>query len=98
LILSDNGYLPASNPQENDLVIYRNEDGRCLHTGVVHSVAPTGQVLVESKWAWGSPLLHRPRAEPFGGECAYLRSARVGHLLRGLETTPPETALPSFSP
>jgi hypothetical protein len=89
LILRDNGYYAASEPQAGDLVTYRQEDGTLAHSGVVAAVLEDRTVLVESKWGWAGRYLHPVEAQPYSDQWEYFRSPRVGHLLCG--TFAPET-------
>jgi len=82
VILADNGYLPVSAPAIGDLAIYRGIRGDIVHSGLVRTTA--GGILVESKWGPMGRYLHGPDDQPFGGLCAFYRSARRGHLLAGL--------------
>jgi hypothetical protein len=83
-ILQDNGYGLVSEPRTGDLVIYRDEEGVILHTGVVRD-AGTAPVRVESKWGPGSDFLHPVEGHYNGGSPRYYRSEREGHLLRRLD-------------
>jgi len=47
-ILRDNGYRVTLSPRAEDLVVYRNEAGEIVHTGIVSGVLDDGTVLVES--------------------------------------------------
>ena len=81
LILTDNGYAPASTPAVGDLAVYRGSRGEIVHTGVVRLIP--GGTLVESKWGPMGRYLHGPEDHPFGGLCTFYRSPRRGHLLAG---------------
>lgn len=96
MILEDNGYREIDVAQPGDLAVYWHEQHHCLmHTGIVHSVAEDGTVQVESKWAWMGRYIHpagvyiHPQAV-----CRFYRSARSGHLLRGLDASSPVQPLP----
>jgi hypothetical protein len=86
-ILTDNEYRLVSTPAVGDLAVYRGDAGNVVHSGIVRSAE--GCILVESKWGPMGRFIHCPDDQPFGGACAFYRSARRGHLLRGL---PPEEA------
>ena len=98
-ILLDNGYHEVAVPQPGDLAVYRQCNmAPVMHTGVVRSAGEGATVWVESKWAWHGRYLHPasvycyPRAV-----YAFFRSARPGHLLRGLDgtgNTPPPPLRP----
>lgn len=81
-ILADNGYFLVDQPQTDDLVVYRNERGEPLHTGVVKAVGGERFVLVEGKWGSLGVFLHLPEEQPYSQSFAYYRSPRSGHLLR----------------
>ncbi len=85
-VLSDNGYAqitPAHSApaKPGDVIVYRDDRGEVLHTGIVREVDPaTGQpTLVESKWGpWGR-YLHPPETVPAdylpeGGKIEYWRA------------------------
>ncbi len=82
-ILDDNQYHQVRVPHAGDLAVYRRNDGRVAHTGLVKAVG-NDYVLVESKWGCVGVYLHTPADHPYGGRCEYYRSGRMGHLLRGL--------------
>jgi len=81
-ILADNRYCQTSRAQPGDVIVYRDGQGRVLHSGVVRFVAGNGLVLVESKWGPLGRYLHPPECQPWGGRFAYYRSSRGGHQLR----------------
>ena len=87
MILEDNGYEQVALPRAGDLAVYRDwSTGALMHTGVVHSDAADGTVLVESKWAWMGRYLHPAGVYCYpGAVCTFYRSPRPGHLLRGLD-------------
>jgi peptidoglycan/LPS O-acetylase OafA/YrhL len=87
-ILADNGYLPVERAQAGDLVIYRDDSGLPLHTGVVRLVGDDGLVLLESKWGPLGVFLHTPETQPYGSQFGFWRSPRLGHRLRFLSETP----------
>jgi hypothetical protein len=87
-VLADNGYREVASPAVDDLAVVRLPDGSISHTGLVR-VATAGLVLVESKWGSQGRYVHRPEDAPYVGRWCYYRSARRGHLLRGLPDDPP---------
>jgi hypothetical protein len=88
-ILNENGYREVAEPRVGDLVIYRNEKGEILHTGLVSSLAGDGGTLLfEGKWGRLGRFLHRPEDQPYGKNWTYYRSPRRGHLLQGLDKVP----------
>jgi len=96
-IVKDNGYREVKAPQAGDLVVYRESDGRVVHSGVVRYVDERGGALVESKWGVVGCFLHPADRHCYvGADPAFFRSPRTGHLLRGLSgstdgTLPPPT-------
>jgi hypothetical protein len=87
-ILADNGYVPVERAQAGDLVIYRDDSGLPLHTGVVRLVGDDGLVLLESKWGPLGVFLHTPETQPYGNQFGFWRSPRLGHRLRFMSDTP----------
>jgi hypothetical protein len=83
-IIKENGYKEVSEPGENDLVIFRNEEGKIVHSGLVRALTRGGLVLIESKWGRAGRFLHTPDLNLYGGACTFYHSARPGHRLRGL--------------
>jgi hypothetical protein len=101
LILDDNGYQPVSAPSAGDLAIYRDKVGAVMHSGIVRGLASDGVILVESKFGQASRFVHCHDRHPYPDcECTFYRSARSGHLLRGVYPTSPGeiTAQPSTEP
>ena len=93
-ILEDNQYEKVDEPQPGDLIVYRDDEGRVLHTGLVRSVIANEIVLIESKWGPLGRFLHGPEDQPWGENCAYYRSPRPGHLLPVIEdAAPPQSSL-----
>jgi hypothetical protein len=90
-ILAENGYQEVDDPRLGDLVIYRNEKGDITHTGVVGSRGANGFLLVEGKWGRMGRYLHRPQDQPYGNTWKFYRSARNGHLLKGVDAAPDPT-------
>ncbi len=82
-ILAENGYLPVTDPQAGDLVIYR-QGTEITHTAVVRATGPDVPVLVEGKWGWMGVYLHPWDQSCYGKSVTYYRSPRDGHLLVGL--------------
>lgn len=94
LILEDNQYARVDQPQPGDLIVYRDDQGRILHTGLVRSVIAGEIVLIESKWGPLGRFLHGPEDQPWGDNYAYYRSLRPGHLLAIVEgPVPTESSL-----
>lgn len=87
-ILQDNGYRRVLDPQARDVVIYFDEDGAIVHSGLVR-LAEERLVLVESKWGLLGRYLHNPDAQPYGASWSYYRSLRQGHRLAGVPGSTP---------
>ena len=84
-ILKENSYERVSAPQAGDVAIYRDENGRPYHTGLVRSVAEDGTIIQESKWGALGRFLHTADRNPYSGYvCTYHRSPRAGHCLKDL--------------
>jgi hypothetical protein len=90
-ILAENGYLPVTDPQAGDLVIYRLGT-EIAHTAVVRATGPDLPVLVEGKWGWMGVYLHPVDQSCYGRNVTYYRSPREGHLLVGLGGKSPADA------
>ncbi len=84
-IVRDNGYQLVSEPHEDDLVIYRDDNGHIIHSGVVRAASHNGLLLIESKWGRAGRFIHPPEVQCYGGACEFYRVARPGHTLRGLD-------------
>ncbi len=83
-ILSQNGYSETASPQSGDLAIYR-KNGSIAHSAIVRYVAPDMPTLVEGKWGATGVYLHAIDKCPYGQSAVFYRSARLGHLLAGLD-------------
>lgn len=86
-ILRDNGYTQVGDPEPSDLIIYRDQDGIPIHTGVVKATGKKGFVLVESKWGQLDVYWHTPADQRYADHWEYWRSPRVGHRL-DIQLTP----------
>ncbi|MFO0868720.1 MAG: hypothetical protein U0935_07185 [Pirellulales bacterium] len=85
-ILKDNGYHVVADPHPGDLIVYRDDHGEPIHTGIVKAVGEQGFVLIESKWGTLDTYLHLPEDQAYSKGYAYYRSPRSGHALRGTES------------
>ncbi|MFN0019971.1 MAG: hypothetical protein ACKVP0_17065 [Pirellulaceae bacterium] len=79
-ILEDNGYRKCEDPRPGDLIVYRDDRGEILHTGLVRA-GLFGGMLIESKWGLEGRFVHDPKQQPYGNRYSYYRSARQGHAL-----------------
>ncbi len=75
-ILVDNGYQIVENPEPGDIIIYRDEHGVIMHSGLVRGILDDGTPLIESKWALGARYLHRPMDQIFSSRFSYYRTTR----------------------
>lgn len=75
-ILADNGYYEVSRPDVGDIVVYRDDQGRIIHTAVVRGILDDGTPLLESKWGFGGRFLHRPHEQAYSLNYSYLRTRR----------------------
>lgn len=91
-ILEDNGYRMCKSPSPGDLLIYRNEQGEPIHTGIVRSIGWDGTVTIESKWGLGSRFVHQLHEQPYGTNYAFYRSERKGHQVAFRATIAPSLA------
>jgi len=80
-ILADNGYVAVATPRPADLIVYRDEQGKIVHTGLVKATGPDGFVLVESKWGPLDIYWHTPHDQVYSRRFEYWRSPRAGHEL-----------------
>jgi hypothetical protein len=87
-ILHDNGYREAASPRAGDVVVYRDADGKVLHSGVVRGTSDDGHILVESKWGPLGRFIHLADAQPYPGSPTFYHSRRQGNLIRGLDPSP----------
>jgi len=78
-ILEDNSYSSVPQPDEGDLVIYR-QGADAVHSGYVRSVEQ-GVVVVMSKWGPFGVFLHPVEAQPFSPDWTFHRTTRGGHQL-----------------
>jgi hypothetical protein len=88
VILRDNNYRVVTEPEPGDLIVYRDESGEPIHTGIVKAVGDEGFVLIESKWGSLDACLHLPNDQVYSRSYAYYRSSRRGHVLKGAEAPP----------
>lgn len=80
-ILTDNDYRKVSKPTVGDVIVYRDGDGRVLHTGMVR-LLNRDTPIVESKWGHVGRFLHPAGEQPYGELWEFYRSPRKGHLIR----------------
>jgi hypothetical protein len=80
-ILQENGYEIVANPQPDDVIIYRDDQGGIIHSGLVRTVYDD-TVLIESKWGILGRYLHAPTDQTYSTHWNFYRSARSGHSVR----------------
>ncbi len=91
-ILKDNGYTRTQSPDPEDLVVYRDEHGAIVHTGVVRGVLGDGTIMVESKFGLDGLYLHEPQAQPYATDFVFYHSDRRGHTIAIEDSTSPRVA------
>ncbi len=79
-ILWDNQYDLVERPEAGDLIIYRDDAGAVVHSGIVR-LAENDLVMVESKWGPHGRYLHRPLDQAYSTTYEFYRSLRHGHLI-----------------
>lgn len=84
-ILRENGYHEVCLPEPGDVVVYRDELGRIMHTGIVRLHDESGLILVESKWDLLGRYLHAPECQPYSQIFSYYRTERDSHALAGID-------------
>jgi hypothetical protein len=94
VILLENDYQQVEWPAANDVVIYRDEQGKIAHTGIVRAVLSEGRILVESKWGAIGAFLHYVEHSIYGINWTFHHSTRPTHVLRGLPQPSTESAHP----
>jgi hypothetical protein len=80
-ILYDNGYAIISEPQVNDIAIYRTSNGVVNHTALVCAVLSDGSVLLESKWGIDQRFIHLPDNQPYSKHYDFYRTSRGSHTI-----------------
>jgi len=84
-ILRENGYYEVCYPEPGDVVVYCDELGRILHTGIVRLHDESGLILVESKWDLLGRYLHAPECQPYSSIFGFYRTERASHALAGID-------------
>jgi hypothetical protein len=79
IILKDNGYYEVEKPAVGDIVIYRDEHDRILHSAVVRAILDDGTPMLESKWGFSGRFLHRPNEQVYSTNYHYYRTDRPAH-------------------
>lgn len=92
-ILADNGYHEVSDPQVGDIIVYRNDAGEVLHTGLVR-INADDLLLVESKWGPHGRYLHAPADQPYSDRWSFWHSERDGHLIHMDDSVAPHDTAP----
>lgn len=91
-ILKDNGYALTQSPDPEDLVVYRDEHGSIVHTGVVRGVLDDGTIMIESKFGLDGLYLHEPQAQPYSTDYVFYHSDRGGHTIAIEDSATPRVA------
>jgi hypothetical protein len=77
-ILVENDYRLVASPSSGDLIIYRDDAGKIVHSGIVR-LADGDLVIVESQWGAQGRYLHEPAIQAYSSRFEYYRSSRTGH-------------------
>lgn len=85
-LLQDNGYQPVAAPQPGDVIVYRDDAGKILHSGRVRSAHENGQIWIESKWGAGGRYIHLPENQCYSASYRYYRSSRPTHEVQVVRT------------
>ncbi len=75
-ILDDNGYVRKETPQQNDVVVYRDNSGNIIHTGIVCGFVGDHQPLVQSKWGAGALYIHFLDEHPYTSNYEFYSTER----------------------
>lgn len=92
-ILEDNGYRIVSEAGVGDVIVYRDDAGVPIHTGIVKAVGREGFVLIESKWGALDTYYHLPDDQVYSMNYAFYRSSRDGHAIHLLMRSPSQPPL-----
>ena len=95
LVLTENGYQQVETPVQGDLVVYRDDSGKVIHTGIVRAYSSDGRILIESKWGTLGAFVHFVDQSIYHGYWTFHRADRKSHLLRGLPETQGLTSRPN---
>ena len=79
IILAENNYEKVSQPKAGDVIVYRSQLGKVLHTGLVQAILNDGSPLIESKWAVDQRYIHQPKDQPFSTIYEFYRTDRPNH-------------------
>lgn len=85
MILADNSFLEVSSPLPGDVVVYRDNKGVIIHSGIIRAILGNSMVgeaitiLVESKWGLGSCYLHPVDCQPYSQSFAFYRRTGGHH-------------------
>lgn len=87
MILEDNGYTRTNSPASGDVAIYRNGNGKIIHTAVVCSILSDDTILLESKWGVHQRFIHLPEAQPYSTLVEYYRTSRRIHKIEIVDSS-----------
>lgn len=82
MILADNGYFIVVDPTPGDIIVYRDQEGEIVHTGLVRAVEDGGVTWIESKWGIGRRYIHQPEDQGYSERFAYYRTERQPEWLK----------------
>lgn len=81
-ILDDNAYELVEEPKPGDVIIYRDDNRRIVHSGLVRGILNDNTVIIESKWGTEGVFLHDPDGTPYTVDYEYYRSPRTDHRVK----------------
>lgn len=87
-LLEDNGYHAVNSPRRGDVIVYRDDAGKILHSGRVRSVHDDGQVWVESKWGASGRYVHLAEHQCYSESFGFYHTSRPTHAAQLVRTTP----------
>ena len=88
-ILDDNEYSAVKQPAVNDVVIYRDNLGNPIHSGIVRGVLENGVVMIESKFGIEGCYLHTLDQQPYSQAYTFHHTERGSH---SIQITSPSVA------
>jgi len=78
-MLADDGFEEVADPREGDVVIYYDDKGSIVHSGIVVGFVEGGGrwkrafPRIWSKWGKGREVIHTLGASPYGANVKYFR-------------------------
>ena len=81
-ILDDNDYELSDESKAGDVIVYRSDNRKIVHTGLVRGVLNDGTIIIESKWGIEGVFLHDPEGTPYSTQFEYYRSPRPDNRMK----------------